>query len=227
VNLVELRAATRTLINDQAPPYRWPDVDIDRRLNNAVREACIRARLVKDNADSRPDLCSIAYTAGQRTVAYAKEILVVRNGSIVGQCHKLWAVTADSMDLIWPEWDSTSMQPATPKFMVMDLSQKTIRLSPTPAIDGVLNLRVWRMPTANDLMTADESVPLIAIPDPEELCHWAAAECYQVKDSEVLDASAAANELSLFEQRFGPRPSLEEMARWADSPPRIRHAHMF
>jgi len=74
---------------------------------------------------------------------------------------------------------------------------------------------------------ADSDEPVIALPDPEELCHWAAYECYMVKDAETLDAAAAATELALFEQRFGSRPSLHDMARWADSPPRVRHAHLF
>lgn len=226
MDLSELRTATRVMINDQAEPYRWPDADIDRRLNNAVREACIRARLLKDDADSLPALCSINYTAGQKIVPYAPQILAVRSGAIVGAICKLWAMTAESMDRQVPGWDST-LQAGTPQYMVMDLSQKRIRLVPTPDVDGTLTLRVWRGPLEDDLMTGDTDEPAIALPDPEELCHWAAYECYLVKDAETLDANAAATHLQLFEQRFGSRPSLHEMARWADSPPRVRHAHMF
>lgn len=226
MELSELRAATRTMLNDQAAPYRWPDEDIDRRLNNAVREACIRARLLKDDADSLPELCSIAYTAGQRIVAYAPEILVVRNGAIDGMIDKLWALSAESMDKVAPGWDST-LQPSVPQYLVVDLSQKRLRLVPTPDVAGTLKLRVWRMPLVTELMVDDSDEPVIALPDPEELCHWAAYECYLVKDAETLDANAASEHLALFEQRFGTRPSLHDMARWADSPSRVRHAHMF
>jgi len=226
MNLSELRNATRTMVNDQAEPYRWPDEDIDRRLNNAVREACIRARLLKDDADSLPKLCSIDYTAGQKTVTYASEILVVRNGAIYCMVDKLWALSAESMDKVAPGWDST-LQPSVPTYLVVDLSQKRLRLVPTPDTAGTLKLRVWRMPLDSELMVDDSDEPVIALPDPEELCHWAAYECYMVKDAETLDSAAAATELALFEQRFGSRPSLHDMARWADSPPRVRHAHLF
>lgn len=226
MDLGDLRNATRVMVNDQAAPYRWPDEDIDRRLNNAVREACIRARLLKDDADSLPELCSIAYTAGQKSVAYAREILAVRNGAIAGQVAKLWALSAESMDKVSPGWDVT-LQPGTPQYAVVDLSQKRLRLVPTPDTAGTLHLRVWRTPLDSDLMVDESDEPVIALPDPEELCHWAAYECYLVKDAETLDANAASEHLALFEQRFGSRPSLHEMARWADSPPRVRHAHMF
>lgn len=226
MDLSELRAATRVMINDEAAPYRWPDPDIDRRLNNAVREACIRARLLKDDADSLPALCSIDFTAGQKIVPYAPQILAVRSGAIVGGVCKLRALSAESMDREVPGWDST-LQAGTPQYMVMDLAQKRIRLVPTPDVAGTLTMRVWRSPLEGDLMTGDTDEPVIALPDPEELCHWAAYECYLVKDAETLDTNAASEHLALFEQRFGSRPSLHEMARWADSPPRVRHAHMF
>lgn len=226
MNLAELRSATRTMLNDVAAPYRWPDEDIDRRLNNAVREACLRARLLKDDADSLPELCSVDYKAGQVLVPIASEILVVRSGMVVGDTHKLWALTAESMDRLNPCWESDA--PAEcPQFLVMDLAQKRVRLVPTPTVAGTLRLRVWRMPLVTDLMEDDTDEPAVALPDPEELCHWAAYECYLVKDAETLDSQAASNHLALFEQRFDERPSLHDMARWADSPPRVRHAHMF
>jgi hypothetical protein len=226
VNLGELRAATRTLMGDLAQPYLWEDADIDRRLNNAVREACLRARLLKDDADSLPALCSLPITAGQAIVAYNAAILVVRSGVLVGSCRKLWALSAESMDRQEPNWDTNTCT-GTPEYMVMDLTQKTLRLYPTPDTSTTLRLRVWRMPLATDLMESDTDEPVIQIPDVEELCHWAASECYMVNDAELRSEAKSGEQLALFEQRFGSRPSLHDMARWADSPSRVRHAHMF
>lgn len=226
MRLDELRASLREMLNDITEPQLWTDDTLDRYLNNAVREACIRARLLKEDADSLPELCEINFDAGQARIKHAAEILVIRSGTIVGQCQKLWALTAESMDRREPEWDSTS-EPGTPRYLVMDLAQKAVRLYPTPDTAGVLRLRVWRMPLASELMVKDADVPVITLPDAEELRHWAAHEAYLVKDPDTNDAARSANHLALFEQRFGSRPSLHDMARWADSPPRVRLANMF
>lgn len=215
------------MLGDEAEPYLWDDDTLDRFLNNAVREACIRARLLKDDADSLPKLCQMTFSAGQSRLKYANEILVVRNGMIVGQCHKLWALTSESMDRQEPTWETDASTPSTPTYMVMDLAQKTIRLYPTPDAAGTLRLRVWRTPVESELMKRDDDCPVIALPDAEELRHWAASEAYLVNDHEMRSEEKAATHLALFEQRFGTRPSLHEMARWADSPPRVRHARMF
>jgi hypothetical protein len=217
------------MLSDETQPYLWDDASINRYLNNAVREACIRARLLKDDADSQPSFCTIAVIAGQARYSYIPEILVIRSGAIIGgNLPKLWALTAESMDRQEPGWDTNqNASSMSPRYMVMDLTQKSFRLSPTPTVNASLRLRVWRMPLSSELMTGDDIAPVIQIPDPEELLHWAAYEAYLKKDSETFDATRAAQHLAMFEQRFGSRPSLEDMARWADSPPRVRHARMF
>lgn len=227
MQLADLRAAAREMLSDEAEPYLWPDALLNRYANNAVREACIRARLLKDDAMTLPSLCVVAVTANQPLIQLAPEILVVRSGMLVGQYHKLWALTAESMDRFQPNWDADTQTVDTPQVIIMDLAQKTIRLWPTPDVAYTLNLRVWRTPLTADLMTGDSSVPVVILPDPEELKHWMAHEAYLKNNLETYNAQSAANHLALFEQRFGARPSLHEMARWADSPPRVRYATMY
>jgi hypothetical protein len=227
MNLEELRKVCRSLLDDEVKPYLWSDEELDRYLNNAVREVCIRARLLKDDAVSLPELCEVPYSAGQLLVKHAKEILVVRSGMVPGWCHKLWCLTAESMDRHWPNWQSDTQQPCEPRYLIMDIAQKTVRLFPAPEADGVLQLRVWRMPLKKEQMCKRDDEPVVSLPDPEELKHWVAHEAYQKKDAETVDDGRSATHLQIFEQRFGSRPSLHEMARWADSPPRVRHAVMF
>jgi hypothetical protein len=230
MNTAELLAALREKLDDETAPHLWPDKTLVRYLNNAVREACLRARLLKDDETSCAALCRLPVVVGQAYVKYPAEILVVRDGRLAsGSCEKLWALTAESMDRHRPGWQSTANSPSTPEVMVTDLAQKTLRLVPTPAVDDTLYLRVWRVPREQERLSLErkEREPLIQIPDPEELCHWAAYEAYMKHDSDNEDKSAAADHLKLFESRFGQRPTLHEMARWADSPPRIRYAGMF
>ena len=227
MNLGELRAALRETLSDQAKPYLWSDDTLNRYLNNAVREACLRARLLKDDSDSLPKLCIVSIVPLQPIIKLAAEILVVRSGALDSEAIKLWAVTSESLDRYVPMWESQFMAPGTPGFMVMDLAQKTIRLVPTPTAPDTLRLRVWRAPLAKDLMVRDDDEPVIRLPDVEELKHWAAHEAYLKKDGESADANRSGMHLELFEQRFGPRPTLHEMSRWADSPPRIRHSVLY
>lgn len=227
MNLGEMRKASRVLLNDEAEPPLYEDATLDRWWNNAVREACIRARLLKDDADTLPALCLLDVVAGESLIRLKPEVLVVRLGMLVGSFHKLWALTAESMDRYRPNWDSDTRQHATPQVIIMDLAQKSIRLWPTPEAAGILRLRVLRMPLKKELMTKLDDEPVIRIADIEELKHWVAHEAYLVKDAEVYNPGAAAQHLALFEQRFGVRPSLHQMARWADSPPRVRYATMF
>lgn len=227
MELAGLRSATRTMLDDHKQPYLWPDEDIDRRLNNAVREACLRARLLRDSADTNPKLCVIPVKAGQDVVRLHPSILVPRSGILAGFPHKVYALSGPSMDKLRPGWDNGTHSAAAPCFMIMDTAQKLVQLWPKPDADYTLRLRVWRLPTDEEAMEGDSDEPVIILPDPEELCHWAAYECYMVQDSETLNPQAASRHLGLFESRFGSRPTLHDMARWADSPPRIRHAHMF
>lgn len=52
MNLSELRALTRKRLNDNGTPPLWADEDIDRNINEAEREACVRALLIDDDSSA-------------------------------------------------------------------------------------------------------------------------------------------------------------------------------
>lgn len=220
-NLGDLLGVTREWLDDSVESFLWSDDELKRGINNAVREACLRARLLKDDAISRPELCRIPVRANQPRVSFRREILVPRTGRMQSGGCRLWAVTAESLDKLEPQWESDTCA-NTPRYMVMDLAQKTLHLYPTPAADDTLLLRVWRTPLDKELMKGARDEPVIKLPDAQELCHWACYEAFIKKDAETEDPAKAGEHLATFEARFGARPSLEEMARWADSPPRVR-----
>lgn len=227
--LSELRAATRAILDDATEPYLWPDDDIDRRLNNAVREACIRARLLRVDADGDPERCLLAVDAGSIRVPLDPSILGIRSASLSDGAHTLRIVSTTDLDRLEPGWDAGNAESASsPYYLVVDVEQNAVRLWPTPDQDLTLRLRAWRLPSDLEQMEGDSDTPALSIPDLEELCHWAAYECYMLTDSQTYDPQAAAAHLELFERRFGKRPNLHEMARWADSPsPRVRPVVMF
>jgi hypothetical protein len=228
VDLKGLLAVTREWLDDQEKPYLWETASLARAVNNAVREACLRARLLKDDAISLPELCRITVRAGQPRVRFAPEILVPRSGRMESGGCRLWALPAESMDRLRPHWDDdTTNTGSQPEFAVMDLAQKTLHLYPTPATADTLLLRVWRMPLEKERMRNPQDTPVIKLPDDQELCHWACYEALLNPDAELSNPVKAGDHLAMFEQRFGSRPSLHDMARWADSPPRVRRAMMF
>lgn len=229
MNLGALLTATRELLDDTVEPYQWSDESLVRKLNNAVREVCLRARLLKDDEVSCPELCRVPLTTGQAMTCYAPEILVVRHARLESTHRKVWALTAESMDATRGRWQDENQTPGEPTFMVMDLSQKSLRLHPVPARDDTLNLRVWRVPREKEQLSASarERGPVVQIPNIEDLKHWVAHEAYQGRDGETENPQASADQLALFEAAFGARPTLHDMARWADSPPRVRHGHFF
>lgn len=228
MNLGELTAAARELLDDKEKPYLWPDADITRRANNAVREACIRARLLRHDADTDPTRCALAVTAAAGPmVAFDPSILALRSVSVADATHPLQLAGSHDMDRYEPGWDTTAGQSGEPSHAVMDLGQKTLRLWPTPTQDIALRLRVWRVPVASEQMVAPGDEPAIVLPDPEELVHWICYECYLVKDADNFDPDAGARHLAQFRGRFGKRPTLHDMSRWADTPPRRREGHFF
>ncbi|HUB92172.1 MAG TPA: hypothetical protein VMA74_20780 [Dyella sp.] len=227
MNLGHLRCAVRQILKDEVEPTLWSDEQINRYLNNAVREACLRARLLKDDHLSKPELCRYTVAPGNTVIRLRPEVLVARSGHLGSERQKLWMVTAESMDRIYPQWEADVSCPGQAGYGIMDLSQKTIRLFPVPLAPDVLHLRVWRQPLESEEMRRDTDRPVIQLPDFEELKHWAVYECYQTREGEENLDTRAATHLATFEQRFGARPSLHEMARWADSPPRHRRTIMW
>jgi hypothetical protein len=227
MELQDLLAALRATLDDDSGVALYSDADLTRFLNNAVREACLRTRGIKDDAESNPALCEIALVAGTARYAHDATILVVRSAIVEGASQRLYPLTARAMDQRCPGWDNGDAPTGTPEFLITDLEAKSLRLYPTPDASGVLRLRVWRAPSEDEAMETEGDEPVLALPDQENLIHWAAHEAYLKKDGEKYDPERAAAHETLFTQRFGPRPSAHDMARWADSPPSVRRAQTF
>ncbi|HET6631507.1 MAG TPA: DUF6682 family protein [Rhodanobacteraceae bacterium] len=227
MNLGELRAAARARLDDTVEPTLWSDEELDRWANNAVREVCIRTRTLKDDAEGNAELCQVAVTAGEASVAIDPVILAVQAAALAGgRCHGLRLLDAASLDRLEPGWAERNEQ-GTPWACVVGLRQNLLRLFPTPAADDTLRLRVWRMPSEDEQLVGETDEPVLALPNAEDLVHWICYEAYQKKDAEAQDLAAAGRHLNLFAEAFGERPTLREIALWGATPTRVRHAVMF
>lgn len=226
MNLETLIGHVRRDLDDTAQPPLYTDEEITAWLNQAVLEAAIRARLIKDDAISNPTLCVVAVTAGDPVVTLPPEVFVVRQAALVGAARALWRVTAKTLDRLERGWSQRDLQ-APPQYLVMDLAQGEARLWPTPDADGELHLRVWRKPLEEEQMEQPSDEPAVRITDPLALKDWALRCAYLVKDSELYDPARAQEHEGIFEARFGPRPTEHAMQRWLDSPPTAPRGHFF
>lgn len=81
-----------------------------------------------------------------------------------------------------------------PNLWRSDLETDKIRLHPTPTTVLTLQMRVMRYPM-NPLTTSDPEIPERF----QRACvHWAAAKILMIQDSEVLNKSAANDQLALY-----------------------------
>lgn len=116
MNLRALRDKSRSLLGDEAKPYFWSNQWLSDAINEALREACIRARLIEDESSIAS---SIDIEAGVKEYDLHPSVIDVLSATL----------------------ESTG-KPASG----WTLSDRTIRFFDAPRKDDVLNMRVVRLP---------------------------------------------------------------------------------
>ena len=207
MTLDELRTLAREQLHDEAEPYFCSDERLNAYLNEAEREACIRAKLLYDASRS------VALVADQATyvlsVAGAQFFLLDRFAlGGVNTYRPLPTSTIHQMDVLHPGWEEAAS--GVPEVVLMDQSPQKLRLWPAPWSDlaGVpLRLRGYRLPQRP--MTADNDSPEIDPVWHDYLIDWARYRFYNTHDSDMYDPALAEKHLAKFERRFGVRPSAD------------------
>lgn len=207
----------RYLLNDPVEPYLWPTEFLLGSLNSGYVEVALRTRCLQD--DTGP-ACRVSLVAGKAAYNLYPEVMVVRAAYIDGQRDPLTRTTAAQLDVLEPGWCNPShARQGRPEYIVFDAAQKTATLYPVPTENGTLRLRVWRIPDESEQIEELDDEPVIELPDPMVMKHWVLHECFLVKDSELYDPERAALHLQQFEDRFGPRPTIQAIQQWSVSPP--------
>lgn len=209
MTLGELRTALRWRLDDSAAPYLWPDEELNSYINQAVDEACFRARLNIDSSSAA--VTPVVVTAGVAEYALHSSIIdVLRVWDNVDN-HKLIKTGFDELDQLYPSWPSH--EGPLMKY-VLDLNyyhatgdeDQTHRLTiyPKPAKDTTLSLTVYRLPL--EPMASDGDVPEIPRQYHSDLLHWAAHLAYLKRDADTSDPNKARDAMQLFEIAFGEKP---------------------
>ena len=202
MQLKELIRRFRVQANDKVEPYFNEDEDVIAWLNDAVKEACIRGRLLCESQNS--DVCKIKVNAGRSNYDLHNslyELTRIWFEPADGKTGSFISITsAENLDrTYYRDWKSMS---EFPRFLIQD--DTTIRLVPCPNIDGELQLEGYRVPLV-DLDCLDDE-PEINSLHHVHLIQWALAQAFSVPDAEFFDANRAAMAEQAFTEYFGQRP---------------------
>lgn len=207
-------------LDDTVTPPQYTTEVLTRAFNDAVRQVCIRKRLLLDR--STRQCCTVAIAADQASFRLHPRVLAIRSARFTGQRYPLRLTTLKVMDRDHPTWPDAPT--GTPQAIIVDADTGKGVLWPTPDTAGTLQLAVWRVPLESEEMEDGADEPVIADHMHYDLLDWAEHLAYLTKDGEKGDAERAEAAASRFGAKFGRLPSAHEIQRWGVSPPRGQRA---
>ena len=203
--LSELIRQFRVLAFDKEQPYLFSDEDITDWLNDAVKEAAIRGRLIHES--SNPDVCVINMLPDVDTYPLHESLYEIEHAR-----H-----TYEVLPARWTNWDVVyqvsqeevfdglpylNKNNGAPAYLVQHDTH--IQVHPMPERAGVIKLSGYRIPLAP--MVLDTDRPEINIIHHEYLIQWALHKGFGIPDSEVFDMNRSALAEQEFTNYFGQRP---------------------
>lgn len=205
MTLAQLIAAYRRDAHDRALPYFVEDADLIDLFNEAEREACVRARLIHEEAD--PDVCTITVNAGTSVYALHDKLYELTHCAFLpdGDSRRvpLKIRSTEWLDDNVADWRDAE---GDPEYLVQ--RDKTVRMVPSPDRAGELLIEGFRLPMADMATPADDS-PEIHEAHHIHLVQWALHRAFSIPDSEFFDANRSAMAEGRFSDYFGLRPDAD------------------
>lgn len=207
MTLADLIRRFRTLAGDTKAPQFWKDPDITDWLNDAQVQACVRGRLLLE--DANPAVCQIAIEAGSHTYplhAKVYELVDLRfKPTNASRALRLKLVSREWLDgnvRCWRDADDWHHMDSGARYVIQ--GETSLRIVPVPAETGVLTIEAYRLPMAP--MQAPADAPEIHEASHEHLINWALHKAFSVPDSEAFDPQRATKAEDAFTAYFGPLP---------------------
>lgn len=213
--------AFRSDLADQAMPEPlWSDEDIVRYLNDAVQEACERAKLIEDRLT--PAVCSITLQTGVSTYSLHPSVFEIKRVTLRGR--PLDLTTVEELDSDCPGWENMQGLPRAFLFEEASGAQPArLRIVRIPTQADTLALTVYR--GALKPLSADIAIGKPEIPERyhERLKDWIYRCAYLKQDADGFDKSKAMEYEVAFERSFGARPDANVQRKQRDRrPPLVR-----
>lgn len=201
--LSELIRKFRVAAFDMEQPYLFADEDITDWLNDGVKEAAIRGRLIHDSTTT--GVCTISTQPNVSVYAlheslYEIDSIYWLSADDPYSANPLSLISQEEMGDIWHDW--RTREPHSPKYAIQ--RDTNIRIVPAPNVAGVIALEGYRIPLVP--MTLDTDRPEINIIHHEYLIQWALHKGFGIPDSEVFDMNRSALAEQEFTDYFGMRP---------------------
>jgi hypothetical protein len=208
MKLKDLIATFDRLAADTAEPQGWTPDEKIRFANQAEREACLRARLIRDNDEA--GVCVASINANTTTYDYSPLIIQVLRAKLDSMTRPLIKKTAEQLDADWPAWETAT---GGTDYYIEDGKSRQIRfVCPVKAAD-TLRMHVYRYPLV-DMADVDADEPEIAEQYHYGLVYWMLKLAYETQDSETGDPHKAKDYEDRFTGIFGPRPSEAQLQNW-------------
>ncbi|MEG0939718.1 MAG: hypothetical protein RSE32_13560 [Comamonas sp.] len=218
MNLEQLLEASRVALQDQHEPYLWADEVLVGYLNEAVQEACERAKLIEDATTDA--VCRIPVIAGRASYALHSSVLEARRIAFNGRV--LTETSFQDLDAHDHAWETRQ---GTPNRFIFEQATSAavpvIRLVPAPAIDGFLRLTVYRGALKPLIVGVETDTPEIADRFHVKLIDWVCRCAYLRPDPDGYDPNKGQTHEALFERNFGARPDANVQRKRRDKHPRI------
>lgn len=201
--LSELIRKFRVAAFDMEQPYLFADEDITDWLNDAVKEAAIRGRLIHDSTTT--GVCTISTQPNVSVYALHESLYEIDSIHWLSaddpyNANPLCLISQEEMGDIWHDW--RTREPDSPEYAIQH--DTNIRLVPAPREAGVITLEGYRTPLVP--MVLDTDRPEINIIHHEYLIQWALHKGFGIPDSEVFDMNRSALAEQEFTDYFGMRP---------------------
>lgn len=196
----------RLLIQDEVAPYLFSQPVVMGWLDEAQREAAVRARLLHES--SNPAICEIGVEVGESSYPLHPALYEIdhlsylQNGQPEDTRRTVALVSATELDHMLPGWRKKQGRP-----LYAVQHDTTIRLAPTPDAAGELSLEGFRLP-----LEGAAEIEINAAHH-QRLVDWMLLRAYSLPDSETLDLGRAEKAKESFDGYFGLRTD-SNLRRW-------------
>lgn len=215
MNLGELVQAFRSRSDDVAEPTLWTDAEVVSYVNEAQREACIRARLIEDY--DTPEVTRLALRAGKGLYDIHCSILRVRRVYLQGAKRTLEPSSVEYQDDTgYADWMTRT---GTPRWFIFSGTTSQLRVVDAPSIADTAILRVHRLPLNPMKQPTDR--PEIHDKYHFRLLDWALRLAYLKQDADTYDEQKAEKYEVAFAASFGIRLDANVERKHADKAPQV------
>lgn len=218
MKVAEFIEAFRDTVADREVPPFWSDTQIVRYLNEAVQEACERAKLIEDRLT--PAVCTVTLAPDVSTYQLHPSVFEIKRATLRGR--PLDETSIEELDDECPGWENWK---GSPRLFIFEQASgvrpASIRLVRIPTQADTLALTVYRgalKPLSADM---DQGRPEIPERFHDRLMDWVLHRAYLKQDADTFDPNKAAESLGLFIQSFGERPDANVQRKQRDRRPPI------